>query len=254
LRHRNAAGRRDGLATLEFAMVLPFLAALAAITFTMAAASLARSAAILDARQQAWHKLHGGRSEGALNLPGVSLQAWWNQNGVVSGSGTKSRTVHQLGGGSRLVSLATAKADARHEVFSNPWDNGTFPFSPQPPLTFSESLLRNLGLWKAGGSFDGRLRLWSDVLAALQAPAGAAALGEKAKQFLSGIADRLNELGRQVEAAQNRLKDLKDKLALAEDADEIKALREAIRKAEKVLEKLQDARDRLGQGQGTLPD
>lgn len=238
--------RRRGLATLELAMVLPFLVILAGILFSVARASLIRGEAILKARHQAWHNRYGHGSGGSLGGAGMAsaLGALTNTSaasGLQSGSGSKSARVQKLAPANQFFSFGSITANASHEVFSGPWDHEAIPYESQPRL----GLDRRVFVYALGGGAGGMNGLHG-MLDFLNAPDSGAV--NQLQNAISKIGNQLDALDREIRFLEDQLRTLRQLLSVATDNAVIRDLERQIERLESILRKVREAREKLTMG------
>jgi hypothetical protein len=243
------------VAPLEFAMVLPFLAILAGILFTMARASLARTDAIMHARHEAWHNRYGHGEGGSLDGAGAAASLWFDTGagGLQTGSGSKSAHVQKLAPASQYFFMGTVTANAHHEVLSRPWDYEDIPYQSLPPMGIDPRAFQR-ALPAAGiGAIVNGLDLFSNIMNGIQPAHDAITAWNKVQNALNTVSKKLDELDREIRALEDRLRELRDRLRVVKDNAVIREIEREIDRIEGILKKLREAREKLIQGQKLAP-
>lgn len=115
---------RPGLATLEMALSLPFLAIMAAVLLMTGEAGTLRLQATVDARQQAWKQRHGASIGGSLSIQPSG-------DDLIQAEATRTVKAPRA-----LASLA-GTAHSQHAVLGGSLDYHDVPFDSPPDFEFA---------------------------------------------------------------------------------------------------------------------
>ncbi len=203
-----ARKRRRGVAPMEFIMALPFLVVLTAFIFSLAIASMCRSQAIFNARNNAWkQRYQQDAPTQSLSLTSLAsstvLGVFAGQSGgdgVVSGTG--NHTWGSDGANHGLYAFVATRATAKHEVFSKSWDHETIEFTPQAPLAVD----RRIFIYSLGGALSPAVNGLDGILNIF----GGEPSLDNVLNALDFINDNIQRLKDLIDSAQDALEDVED--------------------------------------------
>jgi hypothetical protein len=235
-------------------MALPFLVILAGIIFSVTRAGLVKGQAIEQARNEAWHNRFSG-SGGSLSA-GAGAQLLGAlaersaESGLQTGRGSKSHGgVEYLAPASQYFFFGSVSSRAEHAVFSNPWDHEVIRFESQAPLMLDRRVF-------VFGAVGAALHVFAQMMSVLQPPHSAMVAWQKAQKAIDTIATKINELEREIQTVQDKIRDLRDRLETAiGNKDNVLAddLKREIDRFQAILARLKEAREKLQQGKNLGP-